>query len=58
MEILKNYHSKRASSTKSGPGRYHKDGNGIKTSKQLEAGSYSRGLRNWIKNKNLAKLAN
>lgn len=44
-----------ASHTKSGPGRRHVDGSGLrsdKTLKQLAAGSYGRGLRNARDRKN------
>jgi len=37
--------------TKSGPGRRHNTARAVKTLKQKNAGSYGRGLRNWIKRK-------
>lgn len=43
--------NKSASSTKSGPGRYHKQGDGTHahlTLKQRNAGAFSRGLHNAI----------
>lgn len=40
-------HAKKPSATKSGPGRYHKQGDGSKTVKQKQAGSYAKGLTTW-----------
>jgi hypothetical protein len=44
-------------STKSGPGRKHKQGDGSRTAKQKSAGAFGRGLRNMITRNNLAALA-
>ena len=46
-----------ANTTKSGPGRRHVQGNGIKTAEQKRAGSYGLGLRTWITNKQAAARA-
>jgi hypothetical protein len=53
-------HAKKPSNTKSGPGRYHSQGDGLHlnlTLKQRKAGSYGKGLRNWITNKQAAAAA-
>jgi len=52
-------HSKKPSNTKSGPGRYHSQGDGkhLELSlKQRRAGMYAKGLRNWITQKQAAAL--
>lgn len=49
--------NKNAHCTKSGPGRFHKQGDGTHkylTLKQRRAGSYAKGLRNWITQKQAA----
>lgn len=59
MQPLYPEHAKKPSNTKSGPGRYHKQGDGTHahlTIKQRRAGSYGKGLRNWITNKQAAAL--
>jgi hypothetical protein len=50
--------TRNANATKAGPGRRHVDGDGSRTTAQKRAGAYGRGLRNWIKSKNLAEQAN
>lgn len=50
--------AKHASHRKAGPGRRHATGNGTRTAKQRQAGAYGRGLRNWIKQQNMARQAN
>jgi len=42
---------------KAGPGRKHAYGNGSRTVEQKRAGSFGRGLRNWIANKQRAAIA-
>lgn len=37
--------------TRSGPGRYHKQGDGSRTAKQKRAGAFARGMRNWCNGK-------
>jgi len=41
--------NKNASHRKAGPGRFHLDGDGSRTTEQKRAGAYGRGLRNWLK---------
>ena len=51
---------KNPSTTKSGPGRFHKQGDGTHdhlTLKQRRAGAYAKGLRNWITQKQAAANA-
>mgnify|MGYP003577056967 CR=1 FL=1 len=44
--------------SKAGPGRRHAQGDGTgKSVKQKRAGSYGKGLRNWITNKQAARAA-
>lgn len=60
MQPLYTEHAKKPSHTKSGPGRYHKQGDGTNahlTIKQRRAGSYGLGLRTWITNKQAAAAA-
>jgi len=45
------------SSTKRGPGRKHKQGDGTRTSEQRQAGAYGRGLRNHINRANGLRLS-
>ena len=55
-----NEHAKHPSHTKSGPGRYHAQGDGTQahlTIKQRKAGAYGLGLRTWITNKQAAARA-
>lgn len=40
-----------ANATKSGPGRYHEQGDGKRTAAQKRAGAYGRGLKNWCNGK-------
>lgn len=48
LKIVYNEHAKKPSFTKSGPGRYHRQGDGSnKSPKQLAAGSYGKGLVTW-----------
>lgn len=54
---MRDEHSKRPSATKSGPGRYHRNGDGSRTTAQKKAGAYGRGLRNWIHQKQAAQQA-
>lgn len=49
--------NRNASATKSGPGRYHQQGDGSRTTEQRKAGAYGRGLRNWITRKQAAERA-
>lgn len=49
--------AKEAKHTKSGPGRKHSQGKGVKTAKQKRAGAYGIGLRTWITNKQAAARA-
>lgn len=52
--------NKNPHSTKSGPGRYHSQGDGTHahlTLKQRRAGAYGKGLRNWITQKQAAANA-
>lgn len=44
--------------TKAGPGRRHNNERAVKNLKQKRAGSYGRGLRNWIRNTQAAAQAN
>lgn len=53
-------HAKKPSATKSGPGRYHSQGDGTHrdlTLKQRQAGAYGKGLRNWANTKAAAAMA-
>lgn len=53
-------HAKKPGYTKSGPGRYHAQGDGKHTNltlKQRKAGAYGKGLRNAITNKQAAAAA-
>lgn len=53
-------HAKKPHHTKSGPGRFHRQGDGTHanlTLKQRRAGSYGKGLRNWITQKQAAAQA-
>lgn len=43
----KTEHAKHPSHTKSGPGRYHKEGGVEKTLKQKKAGAHAAGLTAW-----------
>lgn len=55
-----NEHAKHPTSTKSGPGRYHVQGDGLHrdlTLKQRKAGAYGKGLRNWANTKAAAAMA-
>lgn len=50
-------HAKNPHSTKRGPGRFHRQGDGTHRSltlKQRNAGAYGLGLRNWITQKQAA----
>lgn len=52
--------NKEPSFTKRGPGRFHKQGDGLHrnlTLKQRRAGAYGKGLRNWITQKQAAAQA-
>lgn len=58
MQAARN--QRQAHSTKSGPGRRHKQGDGKHehlTLAQKRAGMYAKGLRNWITNKQAAAAA-
>ena len=53
-------HAKNPHHTKSGPGRFHRQGDGrhqALTLKQRKAGAYGEGLRNWITQKQAAANA-
>jgi hypothetical protein len=49
--------AKNSSHTKTGPGRYHVQGDGSRTTEQKRAGAFGRGLRNNITRKNAALYA-
>jgi hypothetical protein len=60
MSHKTNEHAKYPNHTKSGPGRYHAQGDGSHqhlTLEQRKAGAYGKGLRNWITNKQAAAAA-